>query len=166
MNSRHPRPFGAGSALALVLGFLLAGCDYGVPLTAGPTRPVQAKLLGDWVEITAEPERDRLGIRRLDDSTYIVVLNGDAYRAHHSDLGDEPFVSVQDLNDQDRKYAWYRWSLSADGTQLTLEGVNSKLVPDEARDPAAAQRLLEAKRGAAGWLDEPARFVRSSREIR
>lgn len=166
MNSRLPRPFGASAALALVLGFLLAGCDYGVPLTAGPTRPVQAKLLGDWVEITADKERDQLGIRRLDDSTYIVVLNGDAYRAFHSDLGDEPFVSVQNLNDDERKYCWYRWSLSADGKQLTLEGVSDQLVPDEARDPAEAQRLLAAKRGQAGWLEEPARFVRGSREFR
>ncbi len=152
--------------LALFAALLLAGCDFRVPLTSAPTRPVQARLLGDWVEITAEKDRDRLGVRRLDDATYIVVLNGDAYRAFHSDLGDDAFVSVQNLNDDERKYCWYRWSLSADGTQLTLEGVDDGAVPDEAADSAAAQRLLEAKRGQPGWLEEPVRFVRAARDFR
>jgi hypothetical protein len=154
------------SVLALLAALLLAGCDFRVPLTSAPTRPVQARLLGDWVEITAEKDRDRLGIRRLDDATYIVVLNGDVYRAFHSDLGDEAFVSVRNLNDDERKYCWYRWSLSADGSQLTLEGVSENAVPDDTADPAAARRLLEAKRGQPGWLEEPVRFVRAAREFR
>ena len=160
---RFPR---RGACLAPLVALLLAGCDYAVPLTPAPTRPVQPALLGDWVEITADAERDRMGIRRLDDSTYLVVLNGDAYRVHHSDLGDDAFVSVQDLNGKERKYSWYRWSLSSDGTQLTLEGVDDRVVPDEARDPAAARRLLEAKRGQPSWLEEPVRFVRGSRQFR
>jgi hypothetical protein len=166
MSRLIPSPPLRRSVLALLAALLLAGCDFRVPLTAAPTRPVQAALLGDWVENTADKERDQLAIRRLDDATYVVVLNGDAYRAFHSDLGDDAFVSVQNLNDDERKFCWYRWSLSADGAQLTLEGVDDGTVPDEATDPAAAQRLLAAKRGAPGWLEEPVRFVRAKREFR
>ena len=54
-------------------------------------------------------------MRRLDDSTYVVYYDGDLFRAYHSDVAEMPLASVQDLNSNDRKYAYVVWKLSSDG---------------------------------------------------
>jgi len=81
-------------------------------------------------------------VRRLDDSTYVVYYDGDLFRAYHSDLAEMPLVSVQDLNSNDRKYAYVTWKLSDDGKRLTLRSVNNKVIPNETKDSAAAAALL------------------------
>ena len=81
-------------------------------------------------------------MRRLDDSTYVVYYDGDLFRAYHSDVGDTPFATVQDLNSSDRKYAYVIWKLSDDGRDLRLRNVNDKVVPKETKDSAAAVALL------------------------
>jgi hypothetical protein len=53
-----------------------------------------------------------------------------------------PFASVQDLNSNDRKYAYVTWKLSDDGKRLTLRNVNNKVIPKETRDSAAVTALL------------------------
>jgi hypothetical protein len=80
-------------------------------------------------------------VRRLDDSTYVVYYDGDLFRAYHSDVAEMPLVSVQDLNSNDRKYAYIVWKLSSDGKGLTLRSVN-KLIPKETKDSAAVAALL------------------------
>jgi hypothetical protein len=80
-------------------------------------------------------------VRRLDDSTYVVYYDGDLFRAYHSDVADTPFASVQDLNSNDRKYAYVAWKLSADGNRLSLRSVN-KVIPTETRDSATVAALL------------------------
>jgi hypothetical protein len=47
----------------------------------------------------------------------------------------------QDLNSNDRKYAYVVWKLSSDGKQLTLRSVN-KVIPKETKDSAAVAALL------------------------
>jgi hypothetical protein len=47
-------------------------------------------------------------VRRLDDSIYIVSYNGDLFRAFIQMLP-RPFVSVQDIDSPDRKYAYFKW---------------------------------------------------------
>ena len=81
-------------------------------------------------------------MRSLDDSVYIVYYDGDLFRAYHSDVAETPFVSVQDLNSRDRKFAYVIWKLSADGKNLKLRSVNDKIVPKETRDPATLVALL------------------------
>jgi len=81
-------------------------------------------------------------VRRLDDSIYIVYYDGDLFRAYHSDVADMPFVSVQDLNSNDRKYAYVVWKLSDDGKYLNLRNVNPKVIPKESRDSATVAALL------------------------
>ena len=81
-------------------------------------------------------------MRRLDDSTYVVYYDGDLFRAYHSDVAETPFASVQDLNSNDRKYAYVAWKLSDDGKRLSLRNVNRKLIPKESRDSAAVAALL------------------------
>jgi hypothetical protein len=81
-------------------------------------------------------------VRRLDDSTYVVYYDGDLFRAYHSDVAEMPFASVQDLNSNDRKYAYMVWKLSDDGKRLSLRNVNNKIIPKETRDSATAASLL------------------------
>ena len=81
-------------------------------------------------------------VRKLDDSVYVVYYDGDLFRAYHSDIAETPFASVQDLNSNDRKYAYVAWKLSDDGKRLNLRNVNRKLIPKESRDSAAVAALL------------------------
>ena len=80
--------------------------------------------------------------RRLDDSTYVVYYDGDLFRVYHSDVGETPFATVQDLNSNDRKYAYVVWKLSGDGKRLSLRSVSQKIIPKETRDSAAVAALL------------------------
>jgi hypothetical protein len=81
-------------------------------------------------------------VRRLDDSTYIVYYDGDLFRAYHSDVAETPFASIQDLNSDDRKYAYVIWKLSDNDEHLSLRNVNRKVIPKETRDSAAVAALL------------------------
>lgn len=153
MNTRLLCPL---AFIPLILA--LAGCDYVVPLTAAPTRAVQQQVLGEW----AAPGDDSasLTVRQLDEQTYIAVVDGDAYRVHHSDFADLPFVSVQDLNSSDRKYCIYTWQLAESGRRLVLRRVSPQLVPDDLTDIALLQRAIEAHRRDAGLLGEETVFLR------
>ena len=117
----------------------LAACHYEVPITSSPTRKVQEQLLGNWVSLDG---RENMRVRRLEDRTYVVYYDGDLFRAYHSDLAELPMVSVQDLNSNDRKYAYVTWKLSDDGNRLTLRSVNDKVIPKELKDSGAAAALL------------------------
>jgi len=114
-------------------------CNYDVPITSGPTRKVQKQLLGDW---TSADGKEKLKLRSLDDDVYIVYYDGDLFRAYHSDITETAFVTVQDLNSSDRKYAYIVWKLSDDGKNLRLRSVNDKVVPKETRDSATVAALL------------------------
>ena len=95
------RRLGFGIALCLcILAF--SACEYEVPITSSPTRKVQERLLGNWI---SQDGKEHMRVRRLDDNIYIVYYDGDLFRAYHSDVADTPFVSVQDINSEDRKYA-------------------------------------------------------------
>ena len=121
-----------------ILGF--SACEYEVPITPSPTRKVEERLLGNWSSLDGKEE---MKVRRLDDSIYIVYFDGDLFRAYHSDVTDTPFVSVQDINSSDRKYAYVVWKLSDDGKRLSLRSVQSKVVPKEQKDSATVAKLLK-----------------------
>jgi hypothetical protein len=89
---------------------------------------VQERLLGDWISLG---DKETMKVRRLDDNIYIVYFDGDLFHAYHSDVAETSFVSVQDLNSSDRKYACVVWNLSDDGRRLSLRSVQSKLMPKE-----------------------------------
>jgi lipopolysaccharide export LptBFGC system permease protein LptF len=133
------RRLGFGVAVCLcILAF--TACEYEVPITSSPTRKVQERLLGDWVSLDG---KENMKVRRLDDNIYIVYYDGDLFRAYHSDVAETPFVSVQDINSSDRKYAYVVWKLSDDGQRLTLRNVQSKLIPKEQKDSARVAELLK-----------------------
>ena len=75
-------------------------------------------------------------------STYIVYYDGDLFRAYHSDVAETPFASVQDLDSNDRKYAYVTWKLSDGGKRLSLRNVNNKVIPKETKDSVAVAALL------------------------
>jgi hypothetical protein len=114
-------------------------CQYDVPITSGPTRKVQERLLGDW---TSADGKEKLKLRSLDDTVYIVYYDGDLFRAYHSDVAETPFASVQDLNSTDRKYAYVVWKLSDDGKHLSLRNVSDKVISKQTKDSAAIVALL------------------------
>jgi len=133
------RRLGFGVAVCLCI-LAVNACEYEVPITWSPTRKVQERLLGDWVSLDG---KENMKVRRLDDSIYIVYYDGDLFRAYHSDVAETPFVSVQDINSSDRKYAYVVWKLSDDGKRLTLRNVQSKLIPKEQKDSGRVAELLK-----------------------
>jgi len=116
-----------------------AACQYEVPITSAPTRKVQEQLLGNW---RSSDGKEELKLRRLDDSIYIVYYDGDLFRAYHSDLAETPFATVQDLNSNDRKYAYMVWKLSDDGKHLSLRNVSDKVISKETKDSVTVVALL------------------------
>jgi hypothetical protein len=134
----YPRPAFLGVVFLCLLS--LGACVYEVPITSSPTRKVEERLLGDW---TSSDGNEHMNVRRLDDNTYVLYYDGDLFRAYHSDVEDSSFVSVQDLNSNDRKYAYVIWKLSDDGRKLILRNISNKLIPKETRDPATVVALLK-----------------------
>jgi len=127
-------------AIILVCIFAFTACEYEVPITSSPTRKVQEQLLGNW---SSSDGKEKMRVRRLDDSVYVVYYDGDLFRVYHSDVAETPFVSVQDLNSNDRKYAYVIWNLSDDGKRLRLRSVNRNVIPQEKKDSAAIAKFLE-----------------------
>ncbi|HEY0864200.1 MAG TPA: hypothetical protein VGD97_08855 [Lacunisphaera sp.] len=149
------------SALCWLLGLaglLLAGCNYEVALTAKPTRKIDEHLLGVW--LGGEDGKDTMVVRRFDDSTYVVSMDDDIYRAFHSDFAGTAFLSVQDLNSDSRLYLYLTAVVSADGNQLTLHMVSPKVVPEETKGRAALQKLIKANLANPRLLGEPLVFKR------
>jgi hypothetical protein len=132
-------------------------CEYEVPITPSPTRKVQEQLLGNWVSLDG---KENMRVRRLDDSTYVVYYDGDLFRAYHSDIAETPFASVQDLNSNDRKYAYLVWKLSDDGKHLNLRNVNPKVIPKESRDSATVAALLTKNTRNPELFGEAIEFTR------
>ncbi|HEY3659875.1 MAG TPA: hypothetical protein VGK91_01460 [Candidatus Udaeobacter sp.] len=146
------RSVGAGIGL---ISLALTACQYDIPITSAPTRKVQERLLGDW---TSADGTEKLKLRSLDDSIYIVYYDGDLFRAYHSDVAETPFATVQDLNSSDRKYAYVVWKLSDDGKKLRLRNVNDKVVPKETKDSATVVALLTKNAGNAELFGEEIEF--------
>ena len=155
MKSRLPL-----TLLVAAGGLLLGGCNYDVPITGSPTRRVEPQLLGIWVTSRKDsPKPDELKVRQLDAFTYIISFNGELYRAYHSDVAKVPFVSVQDIETADRKFAYFTWELSADGSVLTITPVSTRIIPPTLPNSAAVQQLLKENTDNPGLLLDPVQFT-------
>lgn len=153
------------AVLTLAL-FGLTACTYDFPLTAKPTHPIDPRLLGDWVSYDPDDQQVRpLHVRRLDDTIYIIAFDGDLYRVSHSDLAGTAFVSVQNLQPGDDygKFAYCTWTLSADGRQLAVRTVQSRVVSGDLKDSTAAQQLITANLANPALLGEPVVFTPKKR---
>ena len=152
-----PRRCAQGLAL-VALVMLLAGCIYDAPLTANATRRVDARIVGDWA---SDDGKESLKVRALDSTTYLLILNGDPFRAWHSDFAELPLVTVQDLDDPARKYAYLKYMLSDDGQRLTAYAVNSETIPSTLKSSSEARRLMRASlENPKLFVDEPLELVR------
>ena len=123
----------------VLFSLALGACQYDVPITSSPTRKVREQLLGNW---RSSDGKEELKLRRLDDSIYIVYYDGDLFRAYHSDVAETPFATIQDLNSNDRKYAYVVWKLSDDGKHLSLRNVSDKVISKEIKDSGTVVSLL------------------------
>lgn len=63
-------------------------------------------------------------------------------RLYHSEVAETPFATLQDLNSNDRKYAYVVWKLSDGDKRLSLRNVNRKIIPKETKDSATVAALL------------------------
>ena len=150
------RRLGFGIAVCLCI-LVFSACEYEVPITPSATQKVQERLLGDW---TSADGKEKMKVRKLDDSVYIVYYDGDLFRAYHSDVAETPFASIQDLNSNDRKYAYVVWKLSHDGKHLNRRNVNRKVIPKESRDSATIAALLTKNARNPELFGEAIEFTR------
>lgn len=138
MSFANPTWLRVGVVIGLCF-LAFTACQYDIPITSAPTRKVQEQLIGNWKSIDGKED---LRIRSLDDSVYIVYYDGDLFRAYHSDVAETPFATVQDLNSNERKYAYMVWKLSDDGKHLRLRNVSDKVISKETKDSASVVALL------------------------
>jgi hypothetical protein len=140
---------------ASILGLLLAGCDYDVPLSAQPDRPIDEKLIGNWIS----PD-GWMTVRRFDADNYVVFHNGTMYRAWHSTVGTRGFVTVQSLEPDRKKYAYHTYSLTAGGRRLDLRFVGEEVVPKSIKDTAEMRQVVERHAADPKLLSDPVPFTR------
>lgn len=120
--------------------FSVGACgEYTVPITDQPTRKVDRQLIGDWV---TPDGGDVIKVRQLTDSSFIVYYNGLLFRAVHSDFARIPFLSVQELETNNRTYSYVTYRLSADGNKLFLRMVNEEVIPDDSSESEVIRTLL------------------------
>ena len=143
--------------VATLCGFVLDGCDYEVPITANPTRKLDERLLGNWI---SKDGKEKMKVRRLDDSTYVGSYDGELFRAFHSDVAGTSFISAQNIDSAERKYVYLTYTVSADGNQLGLRDVNTAVVPKETKDSASVQGLLQSNLQNPKLLNEENQFTK------
>lgn len=145
--------------VAVACSLTFSGCegDFGVPITSGPTRKIDQRLLGNWV---SRDGTDKIKVRKLNDSIAIVSYNGDLFRAFHSDVGRTSFVSAQDIDSPDRKYVYLTYKLSDDGKRLDLRAVNIRVIPKETKDSVSVQKLLKKNFQNAELFEDEGQFAK------
>lgn len=144
-------------ALLLTWILVLVACDYDVPITAEPTRQVDARLFGIWTPLVLGHEKDTLTIRDIDRDHYVILYDGEAYLAHHSDVAGLPLMSVRSAG----KYLYFAWWLSDDGNRLTLRQVNTDVITPKEAEKGAVTKLIEMNRNNANLLKEPFEYIRN-----
>lgn len=135
----------------------ISGCIYNVPITADPTRKVEERLLGDWV---SKDGKNKLKVRRLDDSHYVLSVNGYLFRAYHSDIAGTAFASVQEIETRERRYAYVTWSLSEDAGHLRWRAISRKVIPQDIRDSVAVRALLEKSVDNAALYEDEQDYIK------
>src|SRR5438105_1937292 len=130
---------------AAVLATLVSSCVYEAPLTPKPTAKIDDRLLGNWMEQKSDsfPETN-LKIRKLDDGNYFISYNG-FYRAFHSDLGENHFVSIQNIDsaaEKERKYTIAAYELKDGGDTVVIRALNDKIIPETLKTSAELEKAV------------------------
>ena len=128
-------------ALPLLLLLLLApGCEFEAPLSSRPEAPVDDRLLGRWVA----PE-GWAKVARYDAENYILVYNGTVFRAWHSRVAGQDFLTLRNLEGAAPRHHFLHCRRVSD-RRIDVSFVREELVPRHERDPEALRRAV-----AAGW---------------
>jgi hypothetical protein len=149
--------------LALVIALLPLACNYDAPIAATPSRNIEPRLIGAWTAKGDDDKPEHMTIRQYDVDHYAVLYDGELYRAYHTEVAGLPLISVQNLNDSERKYLFVSWSLSSDGSRLTLHAMSTDVVPESAKDSATIVKLIEKNRDNPKLFGEAAEFTRDKR---
>jgi hypothetical protein len=127
-----------GAAIGLC-SLAFTACQYDIPITSGPTRKVQERLLGDWMSADG---KEKLKLRSLDDSIYILTttvlffaLTTPTSPKHLSQLFRTSTRAIASM-------LLSFWKLSDDGKNLRLRSVNDQVVLKETWDSATVVALL------------------------
>ena len=126
------------AATSLLLTLLACG-DYKVAITEQPTRKIDGRLIGTWV---SRDGVEKLKVRSLSESTYVISYSGMLFRATHSDIAGISFISAQELETPERNYIYVAYRLSDDGRKLYVRVVSDEVVPEATKDSATVQKLL------------------------
>ncbi len=146
--------------IALCCVLALFACNYDAPITSAPTHKIDKRLIGSWSLANTGEKTEHLTVRPYDDSNYVVWYDGDLFRAFHSDVAGMPLMSVQNLNDSERKYVYVAWQVSDDGQRLTLKAVSTDVIPTTVKDSAAIEKLFEANRDKPKLFGDSAVYTR------
>jgi len=147
-------------ALALV-GLLLLGCDYTVPLVTKPETKIDPALIGVWHR-TNDGKEERLLVLPLGETEYLVSFpagNNESLfaRACLTQVSEVPVVQLRwfgtgqgVLPDDDRVYQYATYAVGAD--TLTVQMLNNEVV---AKGTKTSEELLKT---IAESMDQPDLF--------
>jgi len=127
-------------ALPLLLLVLATGCEFEAPLSPRPEAPVDDRLLGRWVA----PE-GWAKVTRYDAENYILVYNGTVFRAWHSRVAGQDFLTLRNLEGAAPRHHFLHCRRVSD-RRIDVSFVREELVPRHERDSEALRRAV-----AAGW---------------
>lgn len=143
-----------------VLGLLVAGCVYEVPLSNEPQQVVDKALLGRWQTTGADGKVQELLVLPLGPKEYLVhypsnAKDGIFFRAFVAQAGEVPIMQFQalgtaagDVPDNGRVYHFGTFRL--DGGQVVLRLLNEAVVsPDAKTSEALAQAIGEQRQNPA-----------------
>lgn len=146
---------------AALVGMLLVGCEYTVPLVTKPETKIDQALLGVW-QRTTDDKQERLLVLPLDATEYLVSFpagNNESLfaRACLTQIGGEPLVQLRwfgtaqgVLPEDSRVYQYATYAVSGD--TLTVQMLSSEVVPKETK---TSEELLRAITEA---MDQPDLF--------
>lgn len=130
------------TTLLVCISVFLTSCKYKVSITSKPTSKIDNRLIDDWV---SKDQKDNLKIRMLNESEYIVSLNGSLARAFHSDIDTTRFVNIQDIDNPKGPgtYTFVSYTISEDSKQLVVKIVDDKTIPYTTRSSEEVAALLK-----------------------
>ncbi|MFZ9747516.1 MAG: hypothetical protein ACO3G4_12885 [Opitutaceae bacterium] len=140
--------------LPALLLFLAAGCEFEGPLSPRPEAPVEERLLGRWVT----PD-GWVKVTRYDAEHYVMVYNGTVYRAWHSRVAGQDFLTLRNLEGPAPRHHFLHWRRVSD-RRIDVSFVREDLVPRHERDPEVLRRAVAAGWGQPDLLAPAVPFIR------
>lgn len=151
-----------------ILGLVLAGCEYTVPLTATPELKLDPAVVGVWQRDLPDGKKERLLVLPLGETEYLVSFpseSADAMfaRACLVKVGEQTLVQLRWLGTvrgalptDGRAYQYVAYS-ATEGT-LSLQLLNSDVVPKDIPTTEGLFQAIAANMDHADLFREPMMF--------